>query len=170
MNFIDSHHDAWHEVVADDALVAVPAVESHQLLSLAQWLAVRDAWPADTPVGLLVANDSAIEDWSTDVHRFAVVAVHFPTWTDGRAYSQAHLLRRRFGFAGEIRATGQVLVDMLPQLERCGVDAVKMRADQSRAVADRALAFFDGFYQGDALDNRPRFVRETRAGSADRSA
>ena len=78
---------------------------------------------------------------------------------DGRAYSQAHLLRSRYGFPGEIRAIGEVLVDMLPLLHRTGFDAVVLRADQSREAAERALTFFPGFYQGDVLEHRPRFAR-----------
>ncbi len=92
----------------------------------------------------------------------AVVALDFPKWTDGRSYSIAHVLRTRCGYAGEIRATGEVLADMLPLLARCGFDAVVLRAGQSVDVAKRALGFFpDGHYQGDVLDPVPRFARAT---------
>ena len=72
----------------------------------------------------------------------AVIALHFPKWTDGRAYSQAVLLRARLRFAGEIRATGEVLVDMLPLLRRCGFDSAQLRAGQSLEAAERAMRFF----------------------------
>lgn len=81
----------------------------------------------------------------------------FPKFTDGRAYSQAYLLRRRLGFTGEIRATGDVLVDQLQQMRRSGFTAAVLRAGQDLAVAERELARFGAFYQGDAV--QPAFRR-----------
>ena len=64
-------------------------------------------------------------------------------------------------FRGEIRATGEVLVDMMPLLQRTGIDAVVLRGDQNQASAERALSFFEqGHYQGDALDHHPLFARQ----------
>jgi uncharacterized protein (DUF934 family) len=85
--------------------------------------------------------------------------LQFPKWVDGRAYSQAHLLRKRYRFAGEVRATGEVLVDMLPLMKRTGFDAAVLRGDQSLDVAERALRFFPGHYQGDVTEPRPLFAR-----------
>jgi len=160
MKFIDANHDRWHEVTADDSLVAVPAAEPYSLLTIAQWQAVRDAWPVDAPVGLIVPNDVDIESVVADLPRLQLVALRFPKWVDGRAYSQARLLRMRFAFQGEIRATGEVLVDMLPLMARTGFDAALLRADQSLATARRVLGFFpEGHYQGDVRQTRPRFAR-----------
>ena len=75
------------------------------------------------------------------------VVLHFPKWTDGRAYSQAVLLRGRVRYRGDIVATGEVLADMLPLLRRCGFSAVQMRADQKLETAQRALGYFDNHYQ-----------------------
>lgn len=75
------------------------------------------------------------------------VQLHFPKWTDGRAYSQAVLLRGRLRYAGDIIATGDVLADMLPLLRRCGFTAVQLRADQKLESAQRALGYFDTHYQ-----------------------
>ncbi|TMH29925.1 MAG: DUF934 domain-containing protein [Betaproteobacteria bacterium] len=111
------------------------------------------------PVGVLLANDADVEELAADLPRLGVVALQFPKWIDGRAYSQAHLLRSRYRFAGEVRATGEVLVDMLPLLKRTGFDAVVLRADQSIDAAERALRFFPGHYQGDVHDGRPLFAR-----------
>ncbi len=86
-----------------------------------------------------------------------VIALEFPKWTDGRAYSQAVLLRARLRYTGEIRATGEVLVDMLPLLRRCGFDTAQLRGDQSADAAQRALSYFPGHYQGDASGAAPRF-------------
>lgn len=90
------------------------------------------------------------------------IDLNFPKFTDGRAFSQAFLLRRRLEFKGEIRATGDVLVDQLAQMERSGFDAAVLRADQDMAVAQRVLAEYPGYevgsYQGDAVHIEPHFV------------
>jgi uncharacterized protein (DUF934 family) len=153
MQFIDSNLDPWHSLGNEDA----PA--PNVLLDLAQWQALRAEWPDDLPVGLKLANDADVEDIVADLPRFALIALHFPKWIDGRAYSQAHLLRARYRFAGEVRATGEVLVDMLPLLQRSGFDAVALRADQSVDAAKRALGFFPAYYQGDVVVTEPRFGR-----------
>ena len=149
MNFIDATQDPWRPVVADDSDIYMPAYEPHQLLTQAQWDTVRATWPADLPVGLIVPNDTEIETLEPELPRFAALALQFPKWVDGRAYSQAHILRSRYRYAGEIRAVGDVLVDMLPMLRRTGFDAVVLRHDQDRAAAERALVFFPRHYQPD---------------------
>ncbi|MFM7505380.1 MAG: DUF934 domain-containing protein [Rubrivivax sp.] len=100
-----------------------------------------------TAGALALPNDADLKAHAEAVAQHAAVALHFPKWTDGRAYSQAVLLRARLRFAGEIRATGEVLSDMLPLLRRCGFDAVQLRADQQQAHAERALGFFSTHYQ-----------------------
>ena len=85
------------------------------------------------------ANDQDVEGVAQDLPRLSLVALHFPKWVDGRAYSQARLLRARWRFAGQLRATGDVLVDMLPLLHRTGFDAVVLRADQREDAARRAF-------------------------------
>lgn len=166
MQFIDIHHDQWHTVGGEDGPMAHPPVKSYSLLTLAQWHAVRDQWPAREsadykPVGVILPNDTDIEVLEADAAKLSLVALQFPKWTDGRAYTQAHILRSRFRFQGEIRATGDVLVDMMPLLKRCGFDAVALRADQDRAAAETALGFFAarGHYQGDVNVTRPVFGR-----------
>jgi len=117
-----------------------------------------------TAADFVVANDVDVEQIAPDLHRYASIALVFPKWTDGRAYSQARLLRARYRFAGEIRATGDVLADMVPLLARCGFDAVQLRGDQSREVAERALGFFpNGHYQGDLGEPLPRYRRRAEA-------
>ena len=90
----------------------------------------------------------------------ARIDLNFPKFTDGRAYSQAFLLRRRLGFTGEIRATGDVLVDQLVQMERTGFDVAVLRADQNLAFTQRQFDRFKSFYQGDAVTVKPVFSRE----------
>lgn len=93
-------------------------------------------------------------DGVTQIH------LHFPKFTDGRAYSQAFLLRRRLGFQGEIRATGDVLIDQLVQMQRSGFDSAVLREDQSPDLAAAQFSRFSGFYQGDAVTVRPAFARQ----------
>ena len=80
------------------------------------------------------------------------IDLSFPKFTDGRAFSQAFLLRRRLDFKGEIRATGDVLVDQLAQMDRSGFDVAVLRADQDLDVARRVLAAYPGY--GDRKSTR----------------
>jgi uncharacterized protein (DUF934 family) len=157
MKFIQRSTDSW--LLLPDSEIAGPAPQ--RLLTLAQWEAVREAWPADVPVGVLLPNTVDVEDLAADLPRFALVALEFPKWVDGRAYSQAHVLRARLRYAGEVRATGEVVVDMLPLLQRSGFDAVVLREGERQSSAERALTFFPaGQYQGDVLQPQPHFARE----------
>ena len=85
------------------------------------------------------------------------VDLQFPKFSDGRAYSQAFVLRRRLGFEGEIRATGDVLIDQLVQMQRTGFTSAVLRADQDMADAMRQFQRFSRFYQGDAAVVEPMF-------------
>ena len=106
------------------------------------------ATDADAGAGALVLdNTDDVLSRAADIAQHSAVVLQFPKWTDGRAYSQAVLLRGRLRFAGEIRGTGQVLADMLPLLQRCGFDAVQLRADQKLESAQRALGYFGNHYQ-----------------------
>jgi uncharacterized protein (DUF934 family) len=89
------------------------------------------------------------------------IDLNFPKFTDGRAYSQAFLLRRRLGFTGELRATGDVLIDQLVQMERTGFDVAVLRADQNIDFAQAQFDRYCGFYQGDAVTVQPLFARNT---------
>ena len=107
-----------------------------------------------------MANDADPRDISlAGIER---IDLHFPKFTDGRAFSQAFLLSRRLGFKGEIRATGDVLVDQLAQMDRSGFTSAVLRADQDFALAERALKNYPGrvvgAYQGDAVETTPHFV------------
>lgn len=94
------------------------------------------------------------------------IDLNFPKFTDGRAYSQAFLLRRRLGFTGEIRATGDVLIDQLVQMERSGFSVAVLRADQNLAFAQAQFERYTAFYQGDAVTVQPNFVNNPQASAA----
>ena len=158
MKFIDIHNDPWHRVIGEDGPKPDPDPAPHRLLTIEQWHAVRDHWPAGLPTAVEVSNDFDIEGLEADLPRLALIVLQFPKWVDGRAYSQARLLRSRYRFEGEIRATGEVLVDMAPLLARTGFNAALLRAGESVDAARRALGFFPQFYQGDVSATKPHFA------------
>ena len=86
------------------------------------------------------------------------VDLHFPNFTDGRAFSQAFLLSRRRGVTGAIRATGDVLIDQLVQMQRTGFSSAVLREGVDAADAQRQFERFPGFYQGDAVNPQPQFA------------
>lgn len=115
-----------------------------------------DSVPADEAGTLTLPNDADPREASLDgVH---TVVLQFPVFTDGRAFSQAFLLRRRLGFAGQIRAIGDVLIDQLAQMQRSGFTQAVLRADQSIDHGRQLLAQYDAYYQGDAVDVKPHFA------------
>jgi uncharacterized protein (DUF934 family) len=97
------------------------------ILTLAQWQARGGDVRSDIPLGLRIEPGQDIRTIAQDLAHFALVAVAFPKFTDGRGYSLARLLRSNFGFAGELRATGEVLFDQLQFLARCGFDSFEIR-------------------------------------------
>jgi uncharacterized protein (DUF934 family) len=104
-----------------------------------------------------LANDADPRTVSLDgVKR---IDLHFPKFTDGRAYSQAFLLRRRLGFKGEIRATGDVLIDQLVSMARTGFDVAVLREGIDASAAQRQFDRFPAFYQGSAIDTQPLFAK-----------
>jgi len=115
----------------------------------------QDQAAAAYPGVLALANDIDVAGISLEgVER---IDLHFPSFADGRAFSQAFQLRRRRGFSGEIRATGDVLIDQLVQMQRTGFSSAVLRADQNPAHAARQFARFKRYYQGDAVTRAPRF-------------
>lgn len=96
---------------------------------------------------LTLANTDDVLAHAEAVRRHDTVVLQFPKWTDGRAYSQAVLLRGRLRYAGRLVATGDVLADMAPLLRRCGFDRAQLRADQHLETAQRALGHIHSSYQ-----------------------
>lgn len=147
--------DRWQHLADDAELAAGPVI-----VSLARWRRERQALlERGDPVGVRVPNTADVADLAEDLPLLALVALEFPKFADGRAYSQARLLRERHGYRGEIRAVGDVLRDQLLFMARCGFDAFELRAD--RDLAD-ALAAFDEFtesYQPAADQTQPLYRR-----------
>lgn len=106
---------------------------------------------------LVVGNDADVAELSLDgVDR---VELSFPKFSDGRAYSQAYLLRRRRKFTGDIRATGDVLIDQLVQMQRTGFSSAVLKEGKDVADAQRQFERFADFYQADVVEQKPHFAR-----------
>ncbi len=126
------------------------------IVSLAQWQSQRDALLArGTPLGLRLHSDQSPEAIADDVGRFAMIALEFPKFRDGRAYSYARLLRERYGFRGELRAVGDVLMEQVFFMVRTGFDAFDLQQSPDPVAAfQTALEDFSVWYQPTG-DGRP---------------
>jgi uncharacterized protein (DUF934 family) len=136
---------------ADDEIPAAGAV----IVNVEQWQAQREALLArGTPLGIKLRSDQSPELIAADVGHFALVALEFPKFRDGRAYSYARLLRERYGFKGELRAVGEVLLEQLFFMLRTGFDAFELSSADPEGDYQTALADFSVWYQPTG-DGRP---------------
>ena len=126
---------------------AVPAA-GPVIVSFDQWKAHRDELlKRGTELGIRLHSDQAPELIAEDLAHFAVVALEFPKFRDGRAYSYARLLRERYGFKGELRAVGEVLLEQLFFMLRVGFDAFDIQSADPLKDYRTALADFSVWYQ-----------------------
>ena len=138
------------------------------LLTLAQWQEDGAVWRARAPrLGVLLGPADDPAEIADDLDALSLIAVDFPSFTDGRGYSTARLLRERHGWQGELRAVGEVLRDQLFLLSRCGFDSFALADGQPVDEALAAFADFSEVYQS-AADRGPLFAR--RAASQGRAA
>lgn len=149
--------DEWRPLADDEAAPEGEAVT----VSLKRWERDHNALKGrGAKLGLRLPNTANPVALNGEVHRFALIALEFPRFNDGRAYSQARLLRSRLGYKGELRATGNVLRDQLLFMRRAGFDSFEV--DGARALAEdwaKAFGEFDVFYQPSA-DSRPWVMRQ----------
>ena len=113
----------------------------------------------DGGLGVWLDSDEEAEELADDVDKFQVIALNFPAFTDGRSYSNARLLRDRYGYKGELRAIGDVLRDQLFYMRRCGFDAFAVRADKDPHEALEGLKDFSVTYQAATDEPLPLFRR-----------
>jgi uncharacterized protein (DUF934 family) len=104
---------------------------------------------SDAQNTLKITNDSNVQALSQEIASAEVIELNFPAFTDGRAFSQAVQLRKRLNFQGDIRATGDVLIDQLVQMQRSGFSSAVLREDQSLEHGTKLLSHYKDFYQGD---------------------
>jgi uncharacterized protein (DUF934 family) len=150
---------------ADGALPSVPST-GDILVPLSMWRALRDQLRMrERGVGVWLSGEDEPADIAQDLEHLQLVAIRFASFTDGRGYSIARLLRERYGWRGELRAIGDVQRDQLYYLYRCGFDAFDLRDAED---VDTALAAFNDFseaYQAAVDRPVPLFRRRTAAGS-----
>jgi uncharacterized protein (DUF934 family) len=137
--------------IPDDMAAIVPAA---RFLADAEEIARREP-----PTGVLWPNNRKVCELVPHLHRLALVALIFPNFKDGRAYSQARLLRERYGFRGELRATGEILRDQFLFLVRAGFDTFEVKKDADARAFSEALARYSVFYQPTG-DGRPAAFRQ----------
>lgn len=146
-----THHADDSETIAPGADVTV---------SLERWHRDRPALRQHAGrLGIRIPNDVNVRELDEETLGAAMLALEFPSYADGRAYSQARILREELGFRGELRATGDVMRDQVFFLHRCGFDALELRTDQD---PDEALSAFNDFtvvYQPAADETLPLFRR-----------
>ena len=171
---LESHNQIikGREVVADDWSVlrldedeaaesaVVPA--GKVIVPLAVWQVQRDALAARADIGVWIGADERPETLKDELDQFAVVAVDFPKFTDGRGYSIAYNLRKRLGYTGELRAIGDVLRDQLFAMHRVGFDAFATRPDRDIHDALKGLTVFSETYQASVDQDQPLFRRHPR--------
>jgi uncharacterized protein (DUF934 family) len=130
-----------------------------KLVPLALWQAERSILRGLGAVGVILPNDADPEDLADDLDRIAAVSLSFPAFADGRAFSQARVLRDTLGFQGEIRAVGPVIADQYGFLLRCGFDSVVVSPDIDVDTWLRAARRFGDVYQPAADDRIPAYRR-----------
>ena len=151
----------WHLSLDSDALPD----QRPAIVPLALW----QASPRSDQLAPLLDSDVALnQGLARELLAAPLVAIRFPAFTDGRGYTLARLLRERYAISGEIRAVGDVLIDQLFYMARCGFDAFDLREDQLIENAIKALDTFSLSYQSVVDIPEPLFARRLRESAAKR--
>jgi uncharacterized protein (DUF934 family) len=158
--------DDW--TVIEDGSADIAATGAKVIVTLARWRAEREALlAAYSAVAVLVPNTADIEAVYPEIADRPLIVLQFPAFTDGRALSQAVVLRKRLGFGRELRAVGDVIRDLVFWLGRCGFDSIVPRRDQNLEGCRAALTELRVAYQAAADAHKPVWMR--RRGAVARS-
>ncbi|HEX5363954.1 MAG TPA: DUF934 domain-containing protein [Gallionella sp.] len=159
--------DDWGVLRLDegDTPEGVEVPQEKIIVPLKVWQAQREKLQ-HTDLGVWLDSDERAEELAGDLDRFAVIAVNFPKFADGRGYTLAYRLRVRLGYRGELRAIGDVLRDQLFYMQRVGFDAFETRPDKDINEALKGLSDFSVRYQVSADEAQPLFRREQRGEAA----
>lgn len=144
--------------------VAAPEIkvpEGKVIVPLKVWQAQRETLKQRENLGVWLDTDETADELGEEAQRFPLVAVNFPAFADGRAFTTARILRERFGFTGELRAVGYFLAEQACFLRRCGVNAMDFGTDreQHMEAAIEALNDFTEYYQSSVDQPLPLFRR-----------
>lgn len=146
--------DEWTQLARGADSETLASATGKVLVHVGDWLQHQAALTGNDAlqIGIWFDSDDEPEHLGEACQQFALIAVNFPAFTDGRGYSIGRLIRERFRFTGELRAIGDVLVDQVFFMKRCGFDAFALREDKCVEAALDALKVFSETYQG-AVDN-----------------
>jgi len=148
--------DRWRALPDGEAA----PISGHVIFPFDRWKEERQAFDgSNVPLGLRIDPGTRLDEIAADIKRFSVIALVFPKFGDGRAFSLARLLRDRYGYAGELRAVGEVLIDEIQLMQRCGFDAFDV------ADAITATALREGRIPGVAHFYQPGDGAETPVGT-----
>ena len=134
------------------------------IVPLGVWLAQKATLRLRTDLGVWLGCDETLAELGSEPNRFAVIAIHFPIFSDGRGYSLAYQLRAHFGYRGQLRAIGDVLRDQMFYLQRVGFDAFTPRPDRNIHDALQGLNDFSERYQASWDEPLPLSRRVQRNG------
>ncbi|VVM63747.1 hypothetical protein PS662_01439 [Pseudomonas fluorescens] len=145
-------------IVSDDPWTLIRDAEAPRstapvILPMLIWLEGRQT------EGVWLGPDDEVESLKPWFAQLPLIALDFPSFRDGRAYSQAYLLRTRLGWTGELRAVGDVLRDQLSHMRQCGFDSFAVREDKSAEDALKGLAGMSVLYGRSVIEPRPLFRR-----------
>jgi uncharacterized protein (DUF934 family) len=138
------------------------SIASNLLVSLELWQEHKEALSArisSQSIGLWLQNDQCVSALADELNQLTVIAIDFPVFVDGRGFSVARLLRDRYAYTGEIRATGAVIRDQLCYLKRCGFTAFDLDESIDLEAALASLGDFSEAYQTSADQHTPLFRR-----------
>jgi len=150
--------DRWQTFSDDDALPSA----AHAIISLKRFLGDPSVTQQVEALGVLVASDDDVELLAGKLDGVGLIVLSFPHFKDGRAYSQAMLLRQQHNFTGTLRAVGDVMQDQLFFMKRCGIDEFDLKEGKDPQAALAGLTPFTEVYQ-EAADQRSLVpqIRET---------
>jgi len=144
--------ETWRFPAADEPVGDGPVAVGRE-----RFLAEREALVArNADLGLVLQSGEGLEGLEDDIHRFRLIVLVIPRYTDGRNYSTAAILRERYGYTGEIRATGDVLRDQIPLMLRCGIDALEVVNEPTRKALE------EGKVRGVTVHLQPTIVDAAR--------
>jgi uncharacterized protein (DUF934 family) len=149
--------DRW--TLCPDTAAIADVVAAPAIVPLALWIRCRDSLAGRRDIGVWLKPADDPDALAPDVGCLPLIAVEFPQFVDGRGYSNARLLREKYGFGGELRAIGEILRDQLHYLRQCGFDTFALQPGRNVAEALAAFGDFSEQYQATVAQPLPLFRR-----------
>ncbi len=153
----------WTTLAMPEEGESLELPETPALVPFKWYLDNREQLASRDDIGVWFDSDDEPEQLGSGCRELPIIAVNFPKFTDGRGFSIARLLRERFGYEGELRAIGDVLLDQLFYMKRCGFDSFELRPDKDIDKAEAALQVFSDVHQAAVDEKTPLFRRRSDA-------